>query len=56
MLLIGIVSAKGIRKKCPYLTSRRAPALVCPTPPVIRVVLLHTETLDKDLCPDTLPK
>ena len=25
-----------------------------PTPPVIRVVLLHTEAVDKDLCPDTV--
>ena len=30
------------------------PAFVLPAPPVIRVVLLHIEVVDKNLCPDTL--
>ena len=30
------------------------PAPACPIPPVIRVVLLHTEAVDKDLCPETV--
>ena len=49
LLLIGIVSAKGIFKKVPILQVGGPP-----TPPVIRVVLLHTKAVDKDLCPDTV--
>ena len=47
LLLIGIVSAKGIWKKVPILQVG-GPAHARPTPPVIRVVLLHTEAVDKD--------
>ena len=51
LLLIGIISAKGIWKKFPILkVGGPAPA----TPPVIRVVLLHAEAADKELCPDTV--
>ena len=53
LLLIGIVSAKGIWKKVPILQVG-GPAPARPTLPVIRVVLLHTEAMDKDLCPHTV--
>ena len=53
MLPIGIVSAKGIWKKFPILQVG-GPSPAPPTPPVIGIVLLHTEAADKDLCPDTV--
>ena len=53
LLLIGIVSAKGIWKKVPILQVG-GPAPARTTPPVMRVVLLLTEAVDKDLCPDTV--
>ena len=53
LLIAGVVSAKGIWKKVPILQVG-GPAPARPTPPVIRVVLLHTKAVDKDLCPDTV--
>ena len=53
LLLIGIVSAKGIWKKASILQVGGS-APVRPTTPVIRVVLLQSETEVKDLCPDTV--
>ena len=53
LLKFGIVSAKGIRKYLPVLqVGGSAPAP--PTPPVFRVVLLHTEAAIQDFCPDTV--
>ena len=40
-------------KKVPVLQVG-VPAPAPPTPPVIRLVLLHTVAVDKDLCPDTV--
>ena len=55
MLPIGIVSAKGIWKKVSILqVGGSAPAPT--TPPVIRIVLLHTEAANKDLCPGSVWK
>ena len=52
---IGTLRTKGIRKNVPFLeVGGSAPAP--PTPPVIRIVLLHTEAADKDLCPGTVYK
>ena len=53
LLLICIVNAKGIWKKSTNLQGG-GPAPAPPTPPVIRVVLLHIEAADKDLYPDTV--
>ena len=50
LLIIGIVSAKGIRKNVPDLQVG-GPAPASPTPPVFRVVLLHTEGAGKDTWP-----
>ena len=53
LLIFGIVSAKRIRKILPVLQvcgSTPAP----PTPPVFRVVLLHTEGAGKDTCLDSV--
>ena len=41
-------------KKCPHLTRRWARSYP-PTPPVIRVVLLHTKPAVQDLYPDFVP-
>ena len=51
MLIIGIVSAKGIRKNVPVLQVGRH-ALAPPTPPVFRVVLFHRKGAGKNTCPD----
>ena len=52
-LIIGIVSAKGLRKNVLVLqVGGHAPAP--PTPPVFRVVLLHTEGTGKKTCPDSV--
>ena len=40
-------------KKVPILQDLH-PAPAPPTPPVIKVVLLHTEAADQDLCPGTV--
>ena len=53
LLIIGIVSAKGIRKNLPVLQVGR-PAPAPPTPPVFWVVLLHTDGAGKDTCPDSI--
>ena len=45
--------AKGIWKKV-LILQVGVPTHAPPMPPVIRVVLLHTETADKDLCSDTV--
>ena len=51
LLIIGIVSAKRIRKILPVLqVGGHAP--VPPTPQVFRVIFLHTEGTGKDNCPD----
>ena len=47
LLMIGIVSTKGIRKNIPDLQVV-GPAPDPPTPSVFRVVLLHTEGAGKD--------
>ena len=44
---------KGFEKKFPNLQVG-GPAPAPPTPPVIRVVLLHTEAAVQDLCPGTV--
>ena len=44
---------RGFGKKVPILQVGW-PASAPPTTPVIRVVLLHTEAVDYDLCPDTV--
>ena len=44
---------RGFEKKVPILQVG-GPAPARPTLPVIRVVLLHTEAMDKDLCPHTV--
>ena len=52
-MLIGLISVKEIWKNVPILqVGGPAPAPL--TPPVIRVVLLHTEPAVQDLCPDTV--
>ena len=52
---MGIVSAKGIRKNVPVLqVGGHDPTP--PTPPVFRVVLLHTEGAGKDTCPKSVLK
>ena len=44
---------RGFEKKVPIL-QEGGPAPSPPTPPIIRVVLLHTEAAVLDLCPDTV--
>ena len=50
LLLIGINSAKGIFKNV-SIRKVGVPAPAPPTPPIIKVFLLHTE---QTVCPDTV--